>query len=132
MDDPFSIGFWNQSTKPADLDFCEVNPPECSHPSDENSSLFSIGETLLRAANLSHFPADKTFVEKTARLSSFSDSSIGGMMGHFSLAQSTIVCANAPTNAESEDQTEKSKKLKDNFDGLGTAKRKRNNEVVLV
>ncbi|XP_074562657.1 transcription factor bHLH76-like [Curcuma longa] len=125
MDDPFSIGFWNQSTKPTGLD----NPTECRHPVGENSSLFSIGGTLLQAANLPQFPADKAFVERVARLSCLSDTSIGGMMSHFSLAQSTIVCANASlTNAESEAQTEKSKKHKHNFYGLGAAKRMRNNE----
>ncbi|XP_042374354.1 uncharacterized protein LOC121967903 [Zingiber officinale] len=39
---------------------------------------------------------------------------------------------NASTNAESEAQTEKSKKHKDNFYGLGAAKRKRNNEDTVI
>ncbi|XP_042375364.1 transcription factor bHLH49-like [Zingiber officinale] len=150
MDDPFSIGFWNQSAKPTDLDLCKNNSPACSNPVNGNSSLnvewnssdsFSIGGTLLQAANLSHFPADKAFAGRAARLSCFTNSSIDGMMSPFSLAQSASLCANATLGDESGAQIEKNKEHKNNFDGvvvssdhpssciaLGAVKRKRNNE----
>lgn len=154
MDDPFSIGFWNQSTKPTDLDLCKNNSPECSNPVNRNLSLnaewnssdsFSVGGTLLQAANLSHFPADKAFAGRAARLSCFSNNSVDGMMSPFSLAQSTSLCANAALGDESRAQVEKNKEHKNNFDGvavssdypssciaLGAVKRKRSNEVVLL
>lgn len=150
MDDPFSIGFWNQSTKPTDLDLCKNNSPECSNPVNGKSSLnvewnssdsFSIGGTLLQAANLSHFPADKAFARRAAGLSCFSNSRIDGMMNPFTLAQSTSLSVNATLDDESGAQIEKNKEHKNNFDGvavssdhpssciaLGAVKRKRNNE----
>ncbi|WOL12113.1 transcription factor bHLH49-like [Canna indica] len=112
MDDPFSTGLWNLSTKSTELDLCKNNSPGNSNPITGNSGFnvewnssesmsIGVGGALLQASagilhpSLSHFPADSGFIERAARFSSFSTSNVGGVMNPFSLAQPQNAYADA-------------------------------------